>query len=208
MPANTDPPDSAPPLPAAALLDRPLAIVLIGGFILFVIAWFVQERYWVLQQRTLAQLAILNARVAAAQATEDELVSRVGEYLTAQGRIVDAFEDQLDEQSLREELDTADKLLDDWSVHEESLKLHLMTRFPREDVQRAFSSMLTLLDALADDVDELRDPGADSSDDQDEVIDRCREDIEDVENALAGLSQALVGYIDRLPAQPDRSASR
>jgi hypothetical protein len=208
MPANTDPPDSVPPLRAAAVFDRPVALVAIGGFILFLIAWFVQERYWVLEQRTLARVAILNGRVAAAHATEDELVTRVGEYLTAERRIVDAFEDQLEERELRDELAAADKLLDGWGANEESLKLRILTRFHREDIQTAFSSMLTLLDTLADDVDELRDPGADSSSDPDDVIDRCREDIEDVENALGSLSLAMASYVDRLPAQPDPSSTR
>src|SRR5689334_16848839 len=98
---------SAPP--RAALLDRPLVAVVLGGVLVLLIAWLVTNRYWVLEQRALGRLAVLNARVAAAQSTEDDLVRGVGDYLTAETSVVDAYEDWVDEQTLRDTIDAADK---------------------------------------------------------------------------------------------------
>jgi hypothetical protein len=198
MSANTDSPDAAPRRRGAALLDRPFAAAALGGLILFLIAWFVTDRYWVLQQRALARLAVLNARVSAAQATEDDLVRRVGDYLTAEGSVVDAYEDWVDEQTLRRTIDAAETTLGDWAAREETLTLQMRTRFRQDDVQEAFTSLLTVLDTLSDDVDGLREFGDDSSNEQEDAVDRCREDAGDVEDALANLTQAMARHLDTL----------
>jgi methyl-accepting chemotaxis protein len=205
MSANLDPPESAPRRRAAALLNRRLTAVVLGGLILFLIAWFATDRSWVLQQRALARLAVLNARVGAAQAIEDDLVRRVGGYLSAESAVVDAYEDWDDEQTLRDTIASADKVLDDWAAREETLTLQMRTRFGQDEVQAAFTSLLTALDTLSDDVDGLREFGDDSSNEQEDAVDRCRDDAADVEDALANLTQAMGRYLNTLAFQTPAS---
>jgi hypothetical protein len=198
MAAMNDPSDPAAPRRAAALLDRPLVVAVLGGLLLFLIAWLVTGRYWVLQERALARLAVLNARVAAARATEDDLVRGIGGYLSAESSVLDAYEDWVDDAELRATLDAADKALGDWAAHEETLMLQVRTHFGQDEVQTAFGSLLTALDTLSDEVDGLRAFGDESSNEQEDAIDRCREEVEDVEDALANVTQAMTRDLDTL----------
>ena len=191
MSAYPDSPEAVPRRRAAALLDRPLVVVLVAGLIVFLIAWFVTDRYSSRQLRAQTRLAMLNALVAAAHATEDDLVTHVGDYLTAENSVLDAYEDWVDEQDLRATIEAADKVLADWAAHEETLALQLRTRIGQEEVQTAFASLLTALDTLTDEVDGLRAFGDESSSEQEDAIDRCREEVNDVEDALAGVTQAI-----------------
>ena len=196
-------PDSSEAVPrrrAAPLLDRPLVVVLVAGLVAFLIAWFVTDRYSSLQQRALARIAVLNARVAAAHATEDDLVTHVSDYLTAESSVLDAYEDWVDEQELRAAIDAADKVLAGWAAHEETLALQLRTRIAQDEVQTAFASLLTALDTLTDEVDGLRAFGDESSSEQADAIDRCRDEVNDVEDALDGVTQAIARSLDILAA--------
>ena len=191
MPASPDSPEAVPRRRVAALLDRPLVVVLVGGLIAFLIAWFATDRYSSFQQRALTRLAVLNARITAAQAIEDDLVTHVGDYLAAENSVLDAYEDWVDEQQLRATIEAADKVLAGWAAHEETLGLQLRTRVGDDNVQTAFASLLTALDTLTEEVDGLRAFGDESSSEQEDAFDRCRQDVNDVEDALAGVTQAM-----------------
>ena len=191
MPASPDSSEAVPRRRAAALLDRPLVVVLVAGLVVFLIAWFVTDHYSSFQQRALTRLAVLNARVAAAQAIEDDLVTHVADYLTAENSVLDAYEDWVDEQQLRATIEAADKVLAGWAAHEETLALQLRTRVGEDEVQTAFASLLAALDTLTDEVDGLHAFGDESSSEQEDAIDRCREDVNDVEDAVAGVTQAM-----------------
>ena len=176
---------------AAALFAHPLVVVLVAGVIVCLIAWFVTDRHSLLQQRALTRVAVLNARVAVVNAIEDDLVSHVGDYLSAESSVLDAYEDWVDEQELRATIDAADKVIAGWAAHEETLALQLRTRIGQDDVQTAFESLLTALDTLTDEVDRLRPFADESSSEQEDAIDRCREEVNDVEDALADVTHAI-----------------
>ena len=176
---------------AAALFAHPLVVVLVAGVIVCLIAWFVTDRHSLLQQRALTRVAVLNARVAVVNAIEDDLVSHVGDYLSAESSVLDAYEDWVDEQELRATIDAADKVIASWAAHEETLALQLRTRIGQDDVQTAFESLLTALDTLTDEVDRLRPFADESSSEQEDAIDRCREEVNDVEDALADVTHAI-----------------
>jgi hypothetical protein len=195
LPVDPDSSEATPRRRAGARLDRLLVVALVAGLIVFLTGWFVTDRYSALQQRAMTRVALLNARVAAAHAIEDDLVTHVGDYLTAESSVLDAYEDWVDEQELRATIAAADKVLAGWAAHEETLALQLRTRLG-EEVQAAFASLLAALDTLTDEVDGLRGFGDESSNEQEDAIDRCREDVNDVEDALAGVTEAIARSLD------------
>jgi hypothetical protein len=195
--------NSAPLRRVGRFLDRPIGVAIVAGLIIFGGGWFVVERYWTLHQRTLAGLAILNAHIASAGSTEDDLVTRAGQYLAAEQSIVDAYDDQLDDTQLAERIGDADKARREWSTHEEVLRLEIRTHFPQDDIQAEFSELLTMLDSLSDDVDDLQDDGSGATDQLQDAVERCRDDVDEAENAIARLALMMSRHIDSL-ATPRR----
>ncbi len=177
---------------------RLVGVAIVSGLIIFAAAWLIVERYSALHQRSLAGLAILNARIAAAGSTQDDLVTTVGQYLAAEQSIVDAYDDELDDKQLLERIGNADKVLREWSAHQEVLRLRIRTHFPQDEIRSAFSSLVNLLDSLSDDVDDLQDHAHGDSDELQDAIDRCRDDVDEVEDAIADLALMMSQYIERL----------
>lgn len=180
-------------------LNKPFAVTLVGGALVFLISTFVQDRYWMSQQVFLANQTLAKQRLDAAISTQEEMAKAVGRLIAANALLVGAHESQLEKKQYGEVIDQHNLLQREWDLNEETLELHMKVYFQTPEIQQAWLHVRELLGDLDDKLTELqRFTPSKPSDKQTEQIEQCRKAIGTTEESLAALAQLMSAHIETL----------
>jgi hypothetical protein len=173
-------------------INQPLAVTVIGGLLVFVISAFIQDRYWIKQQRFSARQVLISKTIDAATASESEIVDRVGKLISSYALIVGAHEHNLSEAELEEDRQKFNRMQLDWDVSEDLLKLKLRLYFASPQVQKEWQKIEDLLATLDEEIAKLfAIPIAERSSKHQKSLEECRSLITKTEAALADLGSSM-----------------
>lgn len=180
-------------------VNQPFVVTFLGGLLVLCIGAYLQHRSWEYQNKALLRQAQISGRISGAQATEEEVVRRVGQLLTAEALIVGAHEGSFDLNQLKETIAKNAGLRDEWDLAEEALKLRVRTSFSDRNVQRLLQELLSQFDPLYEDVEALQAFSTNGpSDGHKKQIAACRSRIGIIESKLEELTNAMTRYIDAI----------
>ncbi len=126
-------------------------------------------------------------------------MTRVGQYLTGEGMIINAHERKFEKKQLFETIDETNKALREWSGHAEVIKLHIRTTYPDGPIQVEFGSLSDALDKLTEDVEKLQDFATNGpSKDHHAATIKCRSEVGEIERQLDALTTAMSQHVTSL----------
>jgi hypothetical protein len=162
----------------------------------------VQDHYWESQQRFLAQQARINKRIESASATQEQLVTAVGEVLTGEAVIVGAHEQRFGTEQLDKSIDEYNALKDRWDRTEEGLRLRMQLFFPSSETQLRWVELQRELEHMDAEIQKLEAfKTTDVSQGHQNQISRCRAQISQLEARLAELARYMTRDIGSI-AEP------
>jgi len=174
-------------------VNQPVVVTVLGGLAVFFISNYIQNQYWISQQKFLVQQATLSKRLELSNAAVEDLVRAVGRLITASASVVAAHERGFDRRQLNETIDHYNVLQDEWDQSEEVLKLKLRTYFPQAEIDAQWHDLRLKLGALDAEIVTLHGfSTSDASAAHRAQFAACRKSMKEAEDSLARLSTAMV----------------
>jgi hypothetical protein len=125
-------------------LNQPFIVTVVGGAMVFLVTGFLQQQYWLSQQRYLIQQENIKSRLAAT----DEIMRSVDELLSGASAEFTAYESNFSDDQKTKIINKLNAANEDWEKESDLRKLRIQLYFPDKQIQDAWGQVDNDLEKL------------------------------------------------------------
>ena len=181
--------------------NKPLPVTVIGGLIVLFVTNYVQDRYWLAQQRFLLDQARMNRMWEGSLAALDEIGKAVQKRLAASALLIDAYGNGFEYTQLLQSVKQYNQRIDEWDDARQTIKLRLATYFPDPKVGEQWQRLRDDIVELKEGVSQLSEVASRTSARESQVA-ICRKFLDKSDADADTLTQSMIAYAESRIAPP------